>query len=63
MQTVFNVLMIFATIELAVLIYEQGRKIYKRYEARKDAEAFLRWANNRLKERAKKQQEEKKEEG
>ena len=63
MQTVFNVLMIFATIELAILIYEQGRKIYKRYEARKDAEAFLRWANNRLKEHAKKQQEDKKEEG
>lgn len=64
MQTVFNVLMIFATIELAVLIYEQVRKIYKRYEARKDAEAFLRWANNRLKDHAKKQQqEEKKEEG
>lgn len=63
MQTVFNVLMIFATIELAILIYEQGRKIYKRYEAKKDAEAFLRWANNKLKEHAKKQQEEKKEEG
>ena len=51
MQTVFNVLMIFATIELAVLIYEQGRKIYKRYEAKKDAEAFAEWAKKCLQER------------
>ena len=63
MQTVFNVLMIFATIELAILIYEQGRKIYKRYEAKKDLEAFAAWAKKRMEERAKKQQEDKKEEG
>ncbi len=52
MQIIFNALLIFATINLAILAYEQGRKIYKRYQDQKDAEAFLRWANKRLQEAA-----------
>lgn len=50
MQIMFNALIVLATINLAIFAYEQGRKIYKRYQDRKDAEAFLRWANKRLQE-------------
>lgn len=49
MQIICNALIIFATIDLAIFAYEQIRTIYNRYQDQKDTEAYLRWANERLK--------------
>lgn len=58
MQIIFNALIILVTIDLALFAYEQIRKIYGRYQARKNVEAFLRWANKRLQEAAEEIREE-----
>lgn len=59
MDIIYKALVIFATIDLAILAIEEGRRIYRRYQAKKDLEAFADWAKKRLEER----QEDKKEEG
>lgn len=59
MDIIYKALVIFATIDLAIFAIEEGRKIYRRYQAKKDLEAFADWARKRLEER----QEDKKEEG
>ncbi len=43
MQIIFNALIIFATIDLALFAYEQIRKIYGRYQDQKSTEAFFNW--------------------
>lgn len=43
MQIIFNALIIFATIDLALFAYEQIRKIYGRYQDQKYTEAFFNW--------------------
>lgn len=62
MDIIYKALVIFATIDLAIFAVEEGRKIYRRYQAKKDLEAFADWAKKRLEDHAKRQ-EEKKEEG
>lgn len=59
MDIICKVLVIFATIDLAIFAVEEGRRIYRRYQAKKDLEAFAEWAKKCMKER----QEGKKEEG
>ena len=59
MDIIYKALVIFATIDLAIFAIEEGRRIYRRYQAKKDLEAFAGWAKKRLEER----QEDKKEEG
>lgn len=63
MDIICNVLVIFATIDLVFFAIEEGRRIYRRYQAKKDLEAFADWAKKRLEDHAKKQQEDEKEEG
>lgn len=63
MDIICKVLVIFATIDLAIFAVEEGRRIYRRYQAKKELEAFADWAKKCLEDRAKKQQEGKKEEG
>jgi hypothetical protein len=43
MQIIFNALIIFATIDLALFAYEQIRKIYGRYQDQKSTEIFFNW--------------------
>ena len=59
MDIICKALVIFATIDLAIFAVEEGRRIYRRYQAKKDLEAFADWAKKRLEER----QEGKKKEG
>lgn len=59
MDIIYKALVIFATIDLAIFAVEEGRRIYRRYQAKQDLEAFAEWARKRLEER----QEDKKEEG
>lgn len=59
MDVLFKALMLLAIIDLAIIAVEEGRRIYRRYQAKKDLEAFAEWARKRLEER----QEDKKEEG
>lgn len=63
MDILFKALMLFATIDLAIFAVEEGRKIYRRYQAKKDLEAFAAWAKKCIEERAKAQREDKKKEG
>lgn len=63
MDIIYKALVIFATIDLAIFAIEEGRRIYRRYQAKKDLEAFADWAKKRLEDHAKKQQEDEKEEG
>lgn len=59
MDVLFKALMLLAIIDLAIMAVEEGRTIYRRYQAKKDLEAFAEWARKRLAER----QEGKKKEG
>lgn len=59
MDIIYKALVIFATIDLAIFAIEEGRRIYRRHQAKKDLKAFADWARKRLEER----QEDKKEEG
>ena len=59
MDVLFKVVMVFAIIDMAIFIVEEGRTLYRRYQAKKDLEAFAEWAKKRLEER----QEGKKKEG
>ena len=59
MDVLFKVLIVFAIIDMAIFIVEEGRTLYRRYQAKKDLEAFAEWAKKRLEER----QEGKKKEG
>ena len=52
-------LILLAFIDLAIFTVREGMRIYRRYQAKKDLEAFAEWAKKRLEER----QEEKKKEG
>lgn len=51
MDVLFKALMLFAIIDLAIFAVEEGRTIYRRYQAKKDLEAFAEWAKKRMKER------------
>lgn len=55
--------MLLAIIDLSIIAVEEGRTIYRRYQAKKDLEAFAAWAKKRMEERANAQKEEKKKEG
>lgn len=57
MDVLFKALMLLAIIDLAIFAVEEGRTIYRRYQAKKDLESFAEWAKKRLQER----EEEKKE--
>lgn len=59
MDVLFKVVMVFAIVDMAIFIVEEGRTIYRRYQAKKDLEAFADWAKKCMKER----QEGKKKEG
>ncbi|MCH4096012.1 MAG: hypothetical protein LKE88_05145 [Acidaminococcus provencensis] len=63
MDILFKALMLFATIDLAIFAIEEGRKIYRRYQAKKALEAFAAWAKKCMEERAQAQREDKKKEG
>lgn len=63
MDVLFKALMLLAIIDLAIMAVEEGRTIYRRYQAKKDLEAFAEWAKKRMEERAHAQKEEKKKEG
>lgn len=57
MDVLFKALMIFAIIDLAIFAVEEGRTLYRRYQAKKDLEAFAEWAKKRLEEREEKKKE------
>lgn len=63
MDIIYKALVIFATIDLAIFAIEEGRKIYRRYQAKKALEAFAAWAKKCMEERAQVQREDKKKEG
>lgn len=63
MDVLFKTLMLLAIIDLAIMAVEEGRTIYRRYQAKKDLEAFAEWARKRMEERANAQREDKKKEG
>ena len=51
MDVLFKALILFAIIDLAIFAVEEGRTIYRRYQAKKDLEAFAEWAKKCLQER------------
>lgn len=55
MDIICNVLVIFATIDLVFFAVEEGRRLYRRYQAKKDLDAFAEWAKKCLQEREKEQ--------
>lgn len=57
MDVLFKALMLFAIIDLAIFAVEEGRTIYRRYQAKKALEAFAEWAKKRLEEREEKKKE------
>ncbi len=59
MEMLMKALILLAFIDLAIFTIREGVRIYRRYQAKKDLEAFAEWAKKRLEER----QEEKKKEG
>lgn len=59
MEWLMKALILLAFIDLAIFTVREGMRIYRRYQAKKDLEAFAEWAKKRLEER----QEEKKKEG
>ena len=44
-------LILLAFIDLAIFTIREGVRIYRRYQAKKDLEAFAEWVNKRMKER------------
>lgn len=59
MEMLMKSLILLAFIDLAIFTIREGVRIYRRYQAKKDLEAFAEWARKRLEER----QEGKKKEG
>lgn len=57
MDVLFKALMLLAIIDLAIIAVEEWRTIYRRYQAKKDLEAFAEWAKKRLEEREEKKKE------
>lgn len=57
MDVLFKALMLFAIIDLAIFAVEEGRTVYRRYQAEKALEAFAEWARKCLKERENKKKE------
>ncbi|WP_159429687.1 hypothetical protein [Acidaminococcus timonensis] len=57
MDVLFKALMLLAIIDLAIMAVEEGRTIYRRYQAKKDLKAFAEWAKKRMKEREEKKKE------
>lgn len=57
MDVLFKALMLLAIIDLAIIAVEEGRTIYRRYQANKDIEAFAEWVKERMKEREDKKKE------
>ena len=57
MDVIFKALIILAIIDLAIMAVEEGRTIYRRYQAKKDLEAFAEWAKKCMKEREDKKKE------
>ncbi len=57
MDVLFKALMLLAIIDLAIMAVEEGRTIYRRYQAKKDLEAFADWAKKCMKEREEKKKE------
>lgn len=51
MDVLFKALMLLAIIDLSIIAVEEGRTIYRRYQAKKDLEAFEAWAKKKMKER------------
>ena len=58
MDVLFKALMLFAIIDLAIFAVEEGRTLYRRYQAKKDLEAFAAWAKKRMEERQEGQKKE-----
>ena len=63
MDILFKALMLFAIIDLSIFAIEEGRTIYRRYQAKKALEAFAAWAKKCMEERDQAQREDKKKEG
>lgn len=63
MDVLFKALMLLAIIDLSIIAVEEGRTIYRRYQAKKDLEAFEDWVKKRMEERSQAQREDKKKEG
>lgn len=57
MDVLFKVVMVFAIIDMGIFIVEEGRTLYRRYQAKKDLEAFAEWAKKCMKEREEKKKE------
>lgn len=51
MDVLFKALMLLAIIDLAIFTIREGVRIYRRYQAKKDLEAFAEWVKKRMKER------------
>lgn len=61
MEGLMKALILLAFIDLAIFTIREGVRIYRRYQAKKDLEAFADWAKKRLEDHAKRQEEKKKE--
>lgn len=51
MEMLMKSLILLAFIDLAIFTIREGVRIYRRYQAKKDLEAFAEWVNKRMKER------------
>lgn len=57
MEMLMKSLILLAFIDLAIFTIREGVRIYRRYQAKKDLEAFAEWAKKRLEEREEKKKE------
>lgn len=57
MEMLMKSLILLAFIDLAIFTIREGVRIYRRYQAKKDLEAFAEWARKRLEEREEKKKE------
>lgn len=63
MEILMKSLILLAFIDLAIFTIREGVRIYRRYQAKKDLEAFAAWVKKRMEERAQAQREGNKKEG
>lgn len=57
MEILMKSLILLAFIDLAIFTIREGVRIYRRYQAKKDLEAFADWAKKCMKEREEKKKE------
>lgn len=57
MEMLMKSLILLAFVDLAIFTIREGVRIYRRYQVKKDLEAFAEWAKKCMKEREEKKKE------